>query len=168
MGFSKIAARDIEGNFIKMLEKDWMLVTAGDKNGFNTMTAAWGGFGRLWAMDVATYYIRPQRYTYEFTEKSDYCTLAFFGENYRDELALCGSKSGRDIDKVKECGFEVAFADCGAPYFLEAELVVVCKKLYFDDFDPKNFLDSRIAACYYPDDYHRVYIGEIIEVLKRD
>ena len=69
---------------------------------------------------------------------------------------------------MKECGFTPAFTDNGAVYFEEADLVIVCKKLYYDDFKPDNFLDERIKDNYNPDDYHRIYIGEIIEALKKD
>ncbi len=46
--------------------------------------------------------------------------------------------------------------------------MLVCKKIYWADLDPGHFLDDRIAACYQPNDYHRVYVGEVIEVLKKD
>ena len=131
------------------------------------MTASWGGLGVLWGKPVATVYIRPQRYTLEFVEREEKFTLAFFGEAYRKALALCGSKSGRDIDKVKECGFTVETAD-GAPYFAEADLVLVCKKAYWQDMDPTHFLDGEIDGKRYPEkDYHRIFIGEIETVLKK-
>lgn len=114
------------------------------------MTASWGGLGVLWGKPVATVYIRPQRYTLEFVEREDCFTLSFFGEEYRKALALCGSKSGRDVDKVKECGFTVAGAACGAPYFEEAGLVLVCKKAYWQDMDPTHFLDGELDGKWYP------------------
>ena len=119
-----------------MIGEQWMLVTAGTAERCNTMTASWGGLGVLWGKPVATVYIRPQRYTLEFVEREDCFTLSFFGEEYRKALALCGSKSGRDVDKVKECGFTVAGAACGAPYFEEAGLVLVCKKAYWAGHGP--------------------------------
>ena len=63
MGFQKISAKEIKGNLIKMIADEWMLVTAGDSSGFNTMTASWGMMGEMWASDVAVTVIRPQRYT---------------------------------------------------------------------------------------------------------
>ena len=86
---------------------------------------------------AATIYLRPQRYTKEFVDREEYFTLAFFGEEQRKALTLCGSKSGREVDKVKECGFTVAQAECGAPYFEEAELVLVCRKRYAQEMDPR-------------------------------
>jgi flavin reductase (DIM6/NTAB) family NADH-FMN oxidoreductase RutF len=143
---------------------DWMLITAGTPEKCNTMTASWGGLGVLWGKNVATIYVRAQRYTYEFVENSDYFTLCFFGKDYRKELAFCGAKSGRDVDKIKECGFTVSAGMGNAPYFEEAELVLVCKKIYWQDIDPSHFLCRDIDSRYYPGkDYHRIYIGEIVE-----
>ena len=109
----------------------------------------------------------PQRYTLEFVEREDRFTLCFFGEEHRQALNLCGTKSGRDIDKVKECNFTVE-AENGAPYFAEADLVLVCKKAYWQDMDPTHFLDDEIDGRHYPKkDYHRIFIGEIETVLKK-
>ena len=122
--FSRIDPKELNQNVFSMIGEQWMLVTAGTVERCNTMTASWGGLGVLWGKPVATVYIRPQRYTLEFVERENCFTLSFFGEEYRKALALCGSKSGRDVDKVKECGFTVAGAACGAPYFEEAGLVL--------------------------------------------
>lgn len=155
-------------NVFSLIGEQWMLITAGTKERCNTMTASWGGLGVLWGKHVATVYIRPQRYTYEFVEKSDCFTLAFFGPEYREALGLCGSKSGRDVDKIAACGFTVAEGVCGAPYFEQAELVLVCKKAYWQDMDPAHFLDPEVDGKHYPGrDYHRIYIGEIVEALKK-
>ena len=123
--------------------------------------------GVMWGALAATCYIRPQRYTKEFVDREAYFTLAFFGEEYRGALSLCGSKSGRDIDKIKECGFTVKTAGCGAPYFEEAELVLVCRKRFAQPMDPDN-IPPEIKDKWYPGkDYHTLYIGEIVEVLAR-
>lgn len=164
--FTQISPVEIKDNVFKAVGKDWMLITAGDDKGFNTMTASWGGLGVLWNKSVAFTFIRKQRYTYEFTEDKDLFTLCFFDEDYRNALSICGSKSGRDIDKVKETGLTPVHID-GTTYFDEARLVLVCKKQYFQDIDPKNFLNADIEKNYPAKDYHRMYIGEIVKVLVR-
>ena len=165
--FEQIDPKSLEQNVFSLIGDQWMLITAGTGEKCNTMTASWGGLGGLWGKPVATVYIRPQRYTLEFVEREEKFTLAFFGEEYRKALALCGSKSGRDIDKVKECGFTVETAD-GAPYFAQADLVLVCRKAYWQDMDPTHFLDGEIDGKWYPEkDYHRIFIGEIETVLKK-
>lgn len=161
MSFKIIKSTEIPGNAIQQIGYDWMLITAGDKDHFNTMTAAWGGLGFLWKEPTATIFIRPQRYTYEFTEKYDTFSLCFFDESQRDALKLCGTKSGRDIDKVKASGLTPKVSKKDNIYFEEASLVIECQKVYFDDINPDNFLDPRPDKNYPKKDYHRMYIGFI-------
>jgi len=165
MGFKKILPEEMNDNLFRLIGKNWALITAGDKTDCNTMTASWGSFGILWNKPVVHCFIRPQRYTYTFVENSDTYTLSFFDESYRSQLQLCGTKSGRDIDKIRECGFTTVFADCGTPYFDEAQLVFICKKLYWHDIQPERFVDRNMMKHYPDHDYHREYIGEILEVL---
>jgi flavin reductase (DIM6/NTAB) family NADH-FMN oxidoreductase RutF len=167
MPFTKIGIKDIRENVFELIGDKWMLITGGDKDGFNTMTASWGGAGILWQKAVTFCFVRPQRYTRKFMDYGTYFSLSFFGEKYRDALFFCGSKSGRDIDKVKETGLTPYITDCGAVCFEEAELVLVCRKIYFHDMDPENFLAPEIAGVYENGDYHRMYVGEIIEVLAK-
>ena len=162
-----IDPKQIAGNPFAMIGDQWMLITAGTGEACNTMTASWGGLGVLWNAPVATCYVRPQRYTKEFLDREEYFTLTFFGEAYRKALSVCGSKSGRDVDKVKECGFTVKTAECGAPYFEEAELVIVCRKRFAQDFDPANIPGDVKEKQYPNEDYHTMYIGEIVEVLSK-
>ena len=163
----QIAVQSLERNVFETIGKQWMLVTAGSRSKCNTMTASWGGLGVIWGAPAATCYIRPQRYTKEFVDREEYFTLAFFGEEWRKALSLCGSKSGRDVDKVKECGFTVKTAACGAPYFEQADLVLVCRKRFAQEMDPAN-IPQDVKEKWYPNqDYHTMYIGEIVEVLQR-
>ena len=158
----------LDKNVFSLIGKQWMLITAGTRQRCNTMTASWGGLGVLWGADVATVYIRPQRYTKEFVDREEYFTLSFFGEEWRKALALCGAKSGREVDKVKECGFTVQAAGCGAPYFEEAELVLVCRKRLAQELDADK-LPQDVKEKWYPErDYHTMYIGEIVQALARE
>lgn len=165
--FQSVDPKSLDQNVFSLIGDQWMLITAGTGEALNTMTASWGGLGVIWGAPAATCYIRPQRYTKEFVDREEYFTLTFFPEEYRKALSLCGSKSGREIDKVKECGFTVKTASCGAPYFEEAQLVLVCRKRFAQAMDPSN-IPQEIKEKWYPQkDYHTMYIGEIIEVLKK-
>lgn len=110
MQFQEIDIRGIKENAIRLIRDEWALITAGDQKKWNTMTVSWGGIGELWGKDVAMIFIRPQRYTYEFIEREDYFTMSFFEKEYKKALSLCGSKSGRDIDKAKEAGLTPFFS----------------------------------------------------------
>ena len=159
--------KQLQENVFSLIGDKWMLITAGDGERCNTMTASWGGLGVIWGAPAATCYIRPQRYTKEFMDREDYFTLSFFGEEHRQALSLCGSKSGREVDKVKACGFTVRTAACGAPYFEQAELVLVCRKRFAQEMDPAN-IPQDVKEKWYPNqDYHTLYIGQIVEVLTK-
>ncbi|MBR5544931.1 MAG: flavin reductase family protein [Clostridia bacterium] len=160
----EINIRELKDNFVKMINNDWALLTAGKENDFNTMTVSWGGIGELWNKDVCFVFVRPQRYTYEFMEKNDYFSLSFFGGEYKKELGVCGSKSGRDIDKIAETGFSPI--DLGESVgFEQAKVNIVLKKLAYQDMKPDGFIDETIMNNYANNDFHRIYIGEIVKVI---
>lgn len=160
----EINIRELKENFVKMISNDWALLSAGTKDDFNTMTVSWGGIGELWSKDVCFVFVRPQRYTYEFMEKNEYFSLSFFGGEYKKELGICGSKSGRDIDKMAETGFTpIDFGN--AVGYNQAKVNVVLKKLAYQDMKPDGFIDENIMSNYANNDFHRVYVGEIIKVV---
>ena len=87
-------------------------------------------------------------------------------EEYRKALSFCGTKSGRDYDKAKETGLTPLFTD-GTTTFEEAKLTLVCRKLAFQDMSPDGFLDESIKDNYAQNDYHRIYVGEILKVYEK-
>ena len=163
--FAEIRPDEIKDNPIHLIGKEWMLITAGTPDDFNTMTASWGAIGEMWFKPVCFCFVRPQRYTYEFMERGDVFTLSFFAEKYKPQLSFCGSQAGREIDKVVECGFTSRQAQNGSVFFDEARLVLECRKLYYQDLDPAHFLVDTIMMNYPKEDYHRMYVGEITRAL---
>ena len=167
MAFREISVEELKDNPFTLINKDWMLITAGNEEKHNTMTASWGGVGELWGRYVSTIYIRPQRYTLEFVEREDYYSLCFFGPDCRQALNLCGSKSGREIDKDAATGLTPCF-DEAAPYYEQARLVFLCRKLYRQDLEEGCFLDKGLLEKWYDNDLHRMFIGEIVKVLEKE
>ena len=158
----KIDIKTLKENAVSLFDDSWCLITAGNEESYNTMTASWGAMGELWNEDVCSVFIRPQRYTYEFTEKNDRFTLSFFTEEYKKALTFCGRYSGRDCDKAKETGLTPMPVD-GSMSFKESRLTLVCEKLYFQDLDPKGFVDESLDGKNYAlKDYHRMYVGKIV------
>lgn len=153
-------------NIYEPLKKGLCLVTAGNIKDFNTMTIGWGTIGCLWSKPVFIAYVKPIRYTYEFMEKNDFFTISFYDEKYRKEMGYLGSKSGRDTDKVNDVKFNpVEIKEYNTVSFKEAKHTIVCKKIYFDDFND-SVLES-IKDRYYKDEpYHRFYIGEIVSEIE--
>lgn len=166
--FEEVVPEVMTDNPFKLFDKDWTLITAGQADRFNTMTASWGGLGILWQKPVANIYVRPTRYTYEFLEKEDFFTLSFFEEPYRMALSLFGSVSGRDMDKVKPSGLTPVCDATGAVYYQEARLVLVLRKIYFHDLEPANVRNIDLGEIYGPgESYHRLFMGEIVKVLRK-
>ena len=165
--FKTIDPSAIADNAFKLIGKDWALVTSGSRESFNTMTVSWGGVGIMWNKPVTFTFIRPQRYTFGFLEKNGFFTMSFFDESYRKALQICGTKSGRDTDKVAETGLTPAFTGDGVPYFEEARLVLVCKKLYAQDLNEDSIIEEAVKGNYNGSDYHRMYVSEIVSVLKK-
>ncbi len=169
MSFKEIDITKENINPFEKIGKEWMLITAGDEENFNTMTASWGGMGVLWNKNVAFTFIRPSRYTFEFTEREEYFSLTFFPEEYRKALAFCGRKSGRDVDKVKETGLTPQFHD-GVPAFEEAALTLICKKLYSQPMDKDFVSDREVVFPNYGENepYHKLYVGEIVKAFVKE
>jgi flavin reductase (DIM6/NTAB) family NADH-FMN oxidoreductase RutF len=163
--FVEISAEEIDGNAFKQFGNDWPLLTAGTLKSFNSMTVGWGGFGVVWSKKIAITFVRPQRYTYQFLEKEPCFSLSFFNESYKKTLNYFGTKSGRDVNKAKETGLTPVEFDKKSVYYKEADMVVVLRKIYFQDLDPKNFIGINDKDIYPDKDYHRIYIGEILNVI---
>ncbi len=161
--FKEINAKELKENFIKLISEEWSLITAGDESGYNMMTASWGFAGEMWGNDAVMAVVRPQRYTMEFIEKSDYFTLSFYGDN-RAVHKVCGSMSGRDVNKTELTGLTPVFDD-NSVYFKQARLVIVCKKQYVQPMEEKFFTDRECLKWYDNRDYHYMIIGKIEKVL---
>jgi len=170
--------RELKGSPVQRINDDWMLITTGNAStefsNWNTMTASWGALGELWNKAVAFIFIRPGRHTRGFVDNNALFTLSFFEEKYHKALAFCGEKSGRDYDKAAETRLTpIVFGDSiadgrivGAIAFREASEIIVCRKIYAQDIDPAHFLDLSIEDNYPQKDYHRMYVGEVLTLLK--
>ena len=161
----------ISGDFdaYKLIGEDWLLVTAGSTDSYNTMTASWGQTGVLWNKKVMTVYIRPNRKTYEFIEDNEYFTVSCFDGECREILNFCGTHSGRDCDKAKETGLVPADIE-GNAAFEQASKVFLCKKLYIQDMTDDCFIDKSLLKFYGDAEtpHHRMYVGEIIGVYEKE
>lgn len=168
MSFKEVSIEELSFNPFTKIGKEWMLITAGDENKHNTMTASWGGVGVMWGKNVVTAYIRPQRYTKEFVDNNERFTISFYDESYRKVLNICGTKSGRDCDKEAEAGLTPYYVD-GTAAFEEANLIFVCRKQYHQEMVPGCFDVKENDEKWYPGkDYHIMYIAEIEKVLVRE
>ena len=142
-----------------------MFLIRSDK--FNTMTISWGGLGTIWGKPVATVYVRTSRYTHEFMDAKDFFTVSFYPESCKQILGVLGSKSGRDMDKMKESGLTPVQAG-GSMSFKEAEVTLVCRKLFKQQLDVANMLEDVAKAMYEGQAPHDMYIGEIVDIIRKN
>lgn len=167
MNFQEIKPGELTKNPFNMIGKEWLLIAAEKEGKANAMTASWGGVGIMWGKEVAFIVIRPQRYTKEFIDGSATLSLSILDESYRKTLGYFGSVSGRTEDKIAKSGLTLAH-EGETPYFSEASTVLICRKLYAQEYRPECFLDTEPEQKWYPDkDYHTMYICEIQKVLKK-
>ena len=154
-------------DILSVFDKKWALLTAGDSDKFNTMTISWGGLGTIWGKPVATVYVRTSRYTHEFMDAKDFFTISFYPESCKQNLGVLGSKSGRDMDKMKESGLTPVQAG-GSMSFKEAEVTLVCRKLFKQQLDVANMLEDVAKAMYEGQAPHDMYIGEIVDIIRKN
>ncbi len=157
----------IELNPFKKIGKEWMLITADDGEKTNAMTASWGGLGVLWGKETAFCFIRESRYTKEFIDKSDHFSLTFFDKSYKSALKYFGIVSGRKEDKISSANMHVNYYE-NIPFIDEGNLAICCRKMSATPILPEQFMDSEIKDKWYEDDdFHTMYVGEIVQVLAR-
>lgn len=152
-------------NAFEKIGKEWALVCSGDEKKSNMMTVSWGGIGVLWGKDVVYIFIRDSRYTKEFIDSTDYFSLAFLSDEYKESLVYCGSNSGRGINKWEKANLTPVLKN-GVVYPKESSLAFLCKKMAAVPIHKEDMLADTIYTDWYQDDdMHTMYVGEIIETI---
>ena len=149
---------------IKAMQREQCFLASAEVNGeVRTLTCAWGAFGNVWKRKTVTIYIRPQRHTLPFIEKSNAFTMTFF-DGHIKELMYLGTVSAKDEpDKISKSGLHIMHID-DQPTFLEGKYVIICKVLYKQRLDKDCFIDKEVCKIAYPnEDYSYMFVGEIIK-----
>ncbi len=156
---------EFKADSFNIFDKDWAVLTAGTADHYNAMTISWGGLGTLWSKPVATVYVKPVRYTHGFMDESEYFTVGFYLEKYRRALEILGTVSGRDCDKAAMAGLTPKALE-KAVTFQEANVTLLCKKIYRQDLDVSSMPRDVAAAFYATEAPHTMYIGEIADIIR--
>lgn len=158
---------DAQAEFVQRVSGDWALVTAGtEQDGWNTMTIGWGEAGVLWSLPTVTVYVHPWRYTHQFMLDNDYFTVQLFDNEYKPDLGILGSRSGRDGDKVALTRLTPKPIE-HVMTFEEATTTLVCRKIYTHAIDLDAMapdIRERLGA-FYAKEGHTVFVGELVDVL---
>ncbi len=130
----------------------------------NTMTIGWGNIGYIWGKPIFMVAVRDSRYTYSLIEKTDEFTVSIpFNGTMKDELKYCGSKSGRNFDKFKECNLTtISGQKVDTPVIEGCKLHYECKIKFKQKMDENNLGTDFIGKWYPEKDYHTLYFGEIV------
>ena len=162
---------DLQANAARLIGKQWMIITSGEPEDFNCMTASWGGLGFLWNRPVAFVFVRPNRHTHSFIDKSGKLTLSFMPEKYREDLVFCGRNSGRDVDKMAHTSLRPIPTDDGGVAMDDADVLLECRVMYKELMSQAAFTDwSEVSPAFYAEDnpLHTLLICEITSAKVRD
>lgn len=161
-GFRQISADKIPGNIVKLLN-NWTLITSGTAEKTNVMTASWGGLGVFWEKSVAFCFLNPSRYSVQTMDQGETYTISFYTEAYKDAMLYCGNNSGRNTDKIKGSGLTPIKTPSGATAFAEAWMIFECKKIIAQQISP-DAVKTQVPAEWSKNGYHKMYVGEILNV----
>ena len=149
-------------DFIELISDYSGLLVAGTLLSFNAMTASWGSFGFMWERPFVTVDVKPMHYTSELPDREDYFTLSFFPKKYKDDLMPLVTNSYCSSDKTALTKLTPRTTEHGI-VFDEAEVTLICRKIYNKPLDLEKIPDFAIEKYYKDDPPHHVYIGEIIQ-----
>jgi len=152
------------GNIFETIGERGMLIVGGKPGSYNMMTATWGGFGVVWNEPAAFLFVRPSRYTHEFLLAYPSLSVVFLPEGYEHILQICGSQSGRHIDKMRLEGLTPVDLG-GVVGFEEASLVISCETMYRQPLEASALQREDIKRAFYQNgDYHDLFLAKILGV----
>jgi len=156
-----------EDAITKIKKGAFLTVKAGDA--LNTMTIGWAAFGVVWRKPIMMVAVRSSRHTFGIIEAAEDFTVTFPKGDMDKAIALCGSKSGRAMDKLKAAGLETSKGmKVVSPIIKTPGYQYECKIVYKSAMDPA-YLDKDYDASLYPQkDYHTLYFGEIVACYETD
>ena len=169
----KINVSDYAQTILEALPRGILLNTRGEK--FNAMVIGWGHLGVIWGAPTFAVYVREGRYTKAVLDQTGEFTLSVpLGKPDAQINRVCGSLSGRSVDKAREAGLTLVPArQVKTPAVLEYPLTLECRVLYAQK-QALEALPEGIRTVMYPQnvdgthpmanrDAHTAYIGQIVD-----
>jgi flavin reductase (DIM6/NTAB) family NADH-FMN oxidoreductase RutF len=154
---------DISKELLEQLQEGAFL-TVKNRDRVNTMTIAWGSLGYMWHRPVFIIMVRYSRHTYQLIKDADSFAVSFpVRGQLKKALDLCGSKSGKDIDKFIECGLTLRDGQrLGTPLIEGCDLHLECRIVYRSEMEPGAVDESIRSDSYADGDFHVMFFGEIV------
>ena len=161
----KIDVFDYAGYICKALKPGGVLLTTASEGKVNTMTIGWGTVGVDWSRPIFIAYVRESRHTKAMLEKNPEFTVNIpYGDLDKRILGYCGTRSGRNTDKITDLGLTLTEPDViSVPGIKELPLTLECKVLYHEEQDLSRIPADIIDQYYKDGDHHHVYYGEIVD-----
>ena len=152
----------------RMGEGGLLLTTQDDEGRPNVMTIGWGNVGIIWGRPIFIVFVRPSRYTFRNLRATEDFVVNVPTEYMSDVCAVCGSESGRTVDKFDECNLTPVPAETvNAPLIEQCERFYECRIIHMGDVRD-SMLQDRIRDNFYgKGDLHRVYYGEILRTAEK-
>ena len=149
--------------------KEGAFLTVKSVNALNTMTIGWATFGIVWKKPIMMVAVRSSRHTFGIMEAAKDFTVTVPAGGMEKEIAFCGSKSGRNVDKFEECNLETADGRLVvSPISKTPGRHYECKIIYKSAMDPADLDKSYDTSLYPQKDYHTLYFGEILACYETD
>ena len=150
----------------QIIKGAFLTVKAGDA--LNTMTIGWATLGFVWSKPIFMVAVRDSRHTFGIIEKASDFTVSVPKTDIHDKVMFCGTKSGRDYDKFKECNLELKDSqEVVSPIINTPGIHFECKIVYKSAMDSAHLIEEYEKI--YPDkDYHTLYFGEIMSCYELD
>lgn len=129
------------------------------------MTVGWGTLGSIWGMPIWTVLVRPSRYTYHNLEEVGDFSLCVPTPDMKPTCDLCGTKSGRNVNKLAECNLSARRASLvNAPDIAQCPIVYQCQIIHNNDVIASRLAGEILGEAYKSGDYHRIYFGRILDI----
>ncbi|MCD7972458.1 MAG: flavin reductase [Candidatus Azobacteroides sp.] len=170
--FTKIAETEIPDNVFQLVGKDYTVITSGNPERYNSMVASWGGWGIMFEKPVTWCMLRANRYTLELMREYKTYTMAYFDDNFKDQIMLFGTQSGRNTEKMKESTLTAVQTPSGSMSFKEAKLIIECELSEVTTVSPDDFSEPSSRQFIeegYGDakEYHKLVFGNITGIWVR-
>ena len=160
---------DLSSDLLKKLPSCGLLVSGNDNNP-NIMTVGWSTIGMMWGKPVIAVPVRLSRYSHGLMDENSEFTMCFPKQGeLEDEVKICGSKSGRDTDKVKETGLNIIASNkVKIGNIAECNIIVECRKVAKVNMPQDTLVDKSLIDYWYPNgNPHTIFYGEILDVYQR-